>query len=323
MNISKTLQNKQDRRLAAISEAEYKTQLLHKEIPKIATIDLELSNTSVEIMRLATKTYTDEESFADSIKQIERKNKKLLAQRSELLQQNGYDKDYDKPVFDCPVCMDTGYVELVFCECVKRDVNTHNYLDFGLGKALSDKSFDNFYLKYYSAKQEKGISDLDNMEIILQKCKRYSEKFGLSGESLLMLGGTGLGKTHLSAAIGKKVLDKGYMVFYDSAQSVFSAYEAVRFSKEDKSVLEKYENSDLLIIDDLGAECMTQYTIAVFSTLLNWRIVNSLPTIISTNLNSKQIKQNYGERVYSRLFGEFTLLRFSGRDVRLLKLSEK
>jgi len=320
LNINEILRQKLDSRLSAIKAAESRSEQLRRELPEVAEIDRELASVSLKIMQAAVGGKNE---LDQRLSDIKRENDRLLLKRASLLERNGYSADYDKPRFECPVCSDSGYTELRFCECVKKRFNTEQYSGSGLGSALLDKSFESFTLKYYSGKAENGLSERENMTVTYNQCKRYASSFSSMSDSMLMIGGTGLGKTHLSAAIAREVLAKGFFVLYDSAQSIFDSYEAVRFGKESKGNVKKYEKSDLLIIDDLGAECMTQYTVAVFSSLLNWRIVNSKPTIISTNLTPKQIKKSYGERVYSRLMGEFLIMRFSGQDIRLLKLSEK
>ena len=76
-----------------------------------------------------------------------------------------------------------------------------------------------------------------------------------------------------------------------------------------------------MILDDLGAEFSTQFTVAAIYNIINTRLLKRLPTIISTNLDMEGIQQRYTERVASRLIGEYTLLRFTGKDVRQIKNS--
>lgn len=320
MNINLILQKKLDSRMQAIKAADIRSEQLRREFPAIANIDASLQNVSLKIMQAAM---CGKQELDQKLVSVKSENDNLLLKRASVLEQNGYSADYDSPQYGCKLCSDTGYIGLSFCECVKKSFNTDQYTGSGLGKALYNKDFDSFSLNYYSNKNGNEISERENMTILFNQCQRYAQRFSISSDNILMIGGTGLGKTHISAAIAKVVLSKGYYVIYDSAQNIFDGYEAVRFGKEIKENIKKYENCDLLIIDDLGAECMTQYTVAVFSLLLNWRIVNSKPTIISTNFTPQQIKKSYGERIYSRLMGEFLIMRFTGQDIRLLKLSEK
>jgi len=320
LNINEVLQHKLDSRINAIKAADFRSEQLKREIPEIAQIDSALHMVSRKIMEAAL---SGKQELDEKLATVKSENDNLILRRASVLEQHGYSVDYDSPVFSCKHCADTGYIGLSFCECVKKAYNTDRYTGSGLGKALYSKDFDSFLLKYYSGKSDDDLSERENMTMILNQCRRYAQRFSTSGDSILMIGGTGLGKTHLSAAIAKEVLAKGYFVIYDSAQSIFDGYEAVRFGKDSRENIKKYENCDLLLIDDLGAECITQYTVAMFSSLLNWRIANSKPTIISTNLTPQQIKKSYAERIYSRLMGEFLIMKFSGQDIRLLKLSEK
>lgn len=320
MNINEIIRRKTEMRLKAIEAAESRSEQLRNEIPELAEIDTILNSTSVKIMSTAVDKDLD---INKRMKKIKAENKKLLLKRASVLEKHGYSSDYDSPKYECNLCSDSGYIGLKLCDCVKKLFNCERYTGTGLGKALQENTFENFSLKYYSNKGRDDLSAREIMEKILTNCKKYTADFNHESDNILMIGGTGLGKTHLSAAIANKVLLKGFYVLYDSAQNVFDLYEAVRYGKEKRENIKKYENCDLLIIDDLGAECMTHYTVAVFSSLLNWRILNKKPTIISTNLTPPQIKKSYSERIYSRLMGEFRIMHFSGQDVRLVKLSEK
>ena len=76
----------------------------------------------------------------------------------------------------------------------------------------------------------------------------------------------------------------------------------------------------MLIIDDLGAECLTQYSVSAITSLIDLRIVNGRKTIISTNLTLESLRKTYGERLNSRLLGEFRVLKFVGKDIRMQKI---
>ena len=74
-----------------------------------------------------------------------------------------------------------------------------------------------------------------------------------------------------------------------------------------------------MIIDDLGAEFSTRFTSSVLENLINERICNDLPTIISTNCTLDDIKKLYSERMYSRIAGCFKRFMFIGKDIRIKK----
>ena len=85
----------------------------------------------------------------------------------------------------------------------------------------------------------------------------------------------------------------------------------------------RFFDCDLLIIDDLGSEMVTPSSVSYLYNILNTRINKGLPTVISTNNSSEDIKRKYDDRIASRLFGEFIIVLFKGNDQRRKKLSKK
>ena len=76
---------------------------------------------------------------------------------------------------------------------------------------------------------------------------------------------------------------------------------------------------ELMILDDLGTEMLTQISVSALYTLINTRLVNGKKTIISTNLTDAELARRYTPQICSRLEGEFTHLPFAGTDIRKLK----
>ena len=132
-----------------------------------------------------------------------------------------------------------------------------------------------------------------------------------------MQGSTGLGKTHLSLAIARAAIDKGFGVIYGSVQNLMAKLEQDRFGRgnEGESAKAMLE-CDLLILDDLGTEFTTQFVTASMYNLVNSRLLAAKPTIISTNLSMKDLNDKYTERFTSRIIGGYDRLVFLGRDIR-------
>ena len=205
------------------------------------------------------------------------------------------------------------------CICLKKAVAAISYKESGLGKALGTQTFDNFNLSYYLKGND--AEGFQYMSHLYNGAKDYAENFDGKG-NLLMLGSTGLGKTHLSSAIAKRIIEKGYTVVYESAQNVFDTFENKKFGKDLDADTDKFNKCDLLIVDDLGTEHITQFTVSVLYNLLNERINNCKAMIISSNLSPDELKTIYKPRIFSRLFGDFKLMNFKGMDIRLQKLGE-
>ena len=162
------------------------------------------------------------------------------------------------------------------------------------------------------------------MERNLERCRRFVRDFGGKPENLLFIGNTGLGKTFLSACIAGSVSQQGFSVSYESAAHLFSKLERERFSpsEENKQAAEAIRNADLLILDDLGTEMPGQFVTAALYTLVNDRLMEGKPMIISTNLNIGEVAQRYNPQIASRLQGSFTRLTFVGEDIRLIQSRE-
>ena len=136
-----------------------------------------------------------------------------------------------------------------------------------------------------------------------------------------MCGATGLGKTHLSLAIANEVIRRGYGVIYVSAPAIIAHYEnRMRQRSETDELLDMATDCDLLIIDDLGTEIVSQFTLTALYTLINDRVLCGKPTIISTNLTTDGISRRYNPQIASRLRGNFRRVAFVGDDIRLKKL---
>ena len=305
----------------AIAEAEEKKRAMWARIPRLAEVDGVLARTGSRIMAAAAAGG----DVAARVSEIEGENERLLAARARSFASRGVAEDFDKPQFDCAVCGDTGYDGSRVCACVRRKHNAYLYNKSGLGKVLAGQSFDTFELSYYSTAASRavnGVTERENMQAIVVRCKAAAKQIGPKCVNLLLMGGTGLGKTHLSSAVAKEVINAGYAVIYDSAQNIFGEYEDNHFGRA-RTDVKRFENADLLIIDDLGAEFVSSFSVAAFYNLLNCRTLNGRSTIVSTNLSPKELNRNYQERITSRLFGEFTVLHFFGRDVRMLRVEMK
>ena len=191
-------------------------------------------------------------------------------------------------------------------------------------RLLKRQRFDNFDLSYYSERllPEKTYSPRDVMASHLNYCRQYAAEFSTESPSLLFIGGTGLGKTHLSTAIAGEVIGKGFDVVYETAANVVSIFEKERFLPEEEAQgTRRLFEAELLILDDLGTETASKANTSAIYRLINHRAsVAGLPTLINTNLSAKQLEKQYDTATYSRLLGEFETKVFFGSDIRLAKL---
>ena len=297
----------------AIAEMERKRTEVHALVPGVFEIDKKLSATCSEIAMAALGG----EDYEAKIAAIKAENTKLRGERAELLKNAGYPEDYTEVRFDCPLCNDTGFVGINMCSCLKKIVAMGAFSDSGIGELVKKQSFESFSFEFYQ--DNALIYAKNNFETLKDFAENFKRK---NGVSFILMGDTGLGKTHLSTSVAKVVIEKGFSVAYDTVNEIMSDFEAQRFrgTVSDDEIRKRYYDSDLLIIDDLGCEIINQFTVSVVYNLVNTRINNGLSTIINTNLSRNELREKYADRITSRIFGEFKPLLFLGNDIRSQKL---
>ena len=290
---------------------------------EVRAIDRELSTTAASVLRAAMESGGDPTA---AIEKLRDRNLGLQEERGNLLRQLGLPADYltDKPL--CPKCGDTGYAGSTTCECVKARYAKLLKEQLSSVLPIADQNFSKFDMSFYSTRPDgrSGISPRENMEYNLGECKAYAAKFSKDSPNLLLFGSTGLGKTFLSTCIAEAVSARGFSVAYDTAINIVAAYETIKFGSGDGEAAAeraaRYERADLLIIDDMGTEMGTAFTVSALYNLINNRLMARRPMIINTNLLPETLSEKYSPAVASRLLGEFLPLRFFGDDIRLLKM---
>ena len=160
------------------------------------------------------------------------------------------------------------------------------------------------------------------MKSVYESCRSYADNFGTDSNNLYFYGRTGLGKTHLSLAIANEVIKKGYNVVYGSVINFLNKLEREKFGRADSFETEDILiGADLLILDDLGAEFSTAVATSSLYNIINSRIARGVPTIISSNLNIKEMQDRYPESVASRVIGNYKMVVFDGKDIRQIQNS--
>lgn len=303
------------RQQKAVETAEKRHKQVAKEAPELLTLENKMRKSAYDVFRVIGMGDNAERY----IKKLRDENLAAQAEIKRILAGLGYSEDYLEPVYTCPVCEDTGFHDGRLCKCHLELLKQLSYEQLCKKSQLRLSTFDDFSLDYY--RDDDRTYEL--MSRILEYCKNYAANFDLNSTSVLMSGETGLGKTHLSLAIAGEVIQKGFGVVYGSAQNLFGDVEKEHFGRSDEpdGTTEKMMlECDLLILDDLGAEFITNFSVATLNNVINTRILASRPTIISTNLKVTELDGKYSRRITSRILGEYQVLAFEGRDIRYQKL---
>ena len=302
------------RRQAARTEQEQRTDQIRQEIPETAELDRQLRSTALSIFQAAGA-----KDRAAKIKAVEQQSRQAEALLREILTAHGYPADYLDLHFSCTRCDDTGYVDGLPCDCLKREIGKVGAEQMNAVSQLELSSFDTFSLHYY---RDLPPEQYAAMERILLQCRSYAKQFDPArSDSILMTGGTGLGKTHLSLAIANELLSQGWSVIYDATGNLLHILNQEYFSRsnaQDSDTLSLLLDCDLLILDDFGTEFDTQFSRSMLYTIINGRLNARKPMILSTNLTLAEIQTQYGDRVLSRLLTS-AVYQFYGSDIRLRK----
>ncbi len=327
-NLKQLLTEYEKKRYEALRSAEERKESLYSRIPRLKEIDSEISLLTIRTAKDLLKQKND-----ILLKKLNHELTVLRQEKEKILKENHIEKKELEPQFECNLCQDTGYItdsnfNSIMCNCLKQRLFDLEYNKSNVYN-LSQQTFQNFNFHYYSQEinSEKYHSDLspqENIKLIYDICMNFLENFDDPNEkNLLFTGNTGLGKTFLSSCIANELLKKGKTVLYQTAPVMLDEIINYRFSKGTSSTNDLYDhllNVDLLIIDDLGTECMNQMKFTELFNVINTRLLNqnqkSIKTIISTNLSLQNLYSNYDERIVSRIVGYYNICYFFGEDIR-------
>ena len=248
--------------------------------------------------------------------------KEISRQKRELLTSAGYPADYLEPVYDCPDCKDTGYIDSEDglrkkCHCFHQQELDILYEQSHIRDMIASENFSNLSYEYYQG------DDLTHFRKCVDVCRNFVQNFKQDYHNLFFYGTVGTGKSFLSGCIASELLQSGHSVIYFSASGLFDTLARYTFNAGAKEALsgfyEDIYSCDLLIIDDLGTEYTNNFIASQFFTCINERLLNSRSTIISTNLSLDTLADLYTERSFSRITSNYIMLKLIGDDIRIKK----
>ena len=290
-----------------------------QKIPQLKELESTVASRSVRQARLLLDGDTS------ALASLKEELADLSRQRDALLTAGGFASNYLDPVYECPDCKDTGYIDGRKCHCFKQAIINTVYAQSNIREILKRENFDRFSYSYYSDEDispTTGLSALATAHHAVEECHRFIDAFDNKPQNLFFYGGTGVGKTFLTNCVAKELLDKGYSVIYITAFQLFDILSKGVFEK-DADAIAAHQNifdCDLLVIDDLGTELSNAFTTSQLFLCVNERLLRHKSTIISTNLSLQQIADIYSERTFSRICGDYTMIKlFNQMDIRILK----
>ncbi|MED2022521.1 ATP-binding protein, partial [Bacillus thuringiensis] len=138
-----------------------------------------------------------------------------------------------------------------------------------------------------------------------QIAQKYVNEFKKwNGESLMIWGEPGNGKTHLAAAIANELSKQGFIVVFQSVPELLQRIRST-FNSDNKEnetqIMRALLECDLLILDDIGAEKTTEWVEEKLFNVIDGRYRKELPTLYTSNLRPKELQEQVGKRSYDRM----------------------
>lgn len=296
-----------------------RVQEIYREIPAVRELDQEVSSRAV--LRAKELLHGDQEALTRLREEIA----DLREQKTILLSSRGYPADYMDMRYRCTDCRDTGYTqEGKKCHCFLRRQIRLLYAQSNMENVLQKENFITFSEQYFDDTEIEpaiGTTVAQYMKQVRRWCMDFVEQFDEKGGNLLFTGTTGRGKTFLTNCIAKELIDRYHSVIYLSAHDLFEVFSKYRFDhqteEEMKDMYRFILDCDLLIIDDLGTELNNSFTSSQLFFCINQRLLAQKSTIISTNLSLDRLRDEYTDRVASRIMSSYTVIPLYGGDIRL------
>ncbi len=314
------------RRLKSHRDAMARREALYAEIPPLKELDDAIAHGSVESAKLSLS------GDPTALSSLREKNEALSAKKKALIAAHGYPENYLEPRYLCPDCSDTGFIGREKCHCFKQAIVDMLYSQSNVRQAIDRENFDSFSYRYYPddyIDESVRMTPLENIRHVVAGARQFIADFDTAPGNLLIYGNTGVGKTFLTNCIARELILTGHTVIYLTAFELFDILERRKFSHPTDAQDDEYSeianqfahirDCDLLIIDDLGTELNNTFISSQLYQCINERLLGMKATVISTNLSFEQLKNNYSERIFSRITGSYTFLKIVGEDIRIRK----
>lgn len=190
----------------------------------------------------------------------------------------------------------------------KREIEARFSIS-NLGERFAESTFDTF-------------RQLPGTEKALDYCRSYANAFpDYGGDALLIWGEYGNGKSHLAAAVAHAVKEKGHTVVFQTMPELLERIRETfhdRKNKEtEKDIMYALQNCDLLVLDDIGAEKVTDWVQDVLFRIVDGRYRQKKPILYTTNLKPSELKDRVGPRIYDRIVETSILVENKGTSFRM------
>lgn len=306
--IKKEYEHLQDKHRIELIENKFK---IYEQYPELEKIDKELKELKTK------RAINNINQNISEVNNIDKLIKEKTFEKENFIKNNKIDLDNFGIKYNCIDCKDTGFIDGKKCHCYIDKEIEFLRKQSNLPNLFYDYTFDNLDLKCFM-QDIKVTEDLNYqyyMKIVMSDIAEKVNDISIGKPSfILFYGPTGSGKTYLSSCIANASINKLKSTYYISASEYINLF-FLKETYDDNS----FDDYDLLIIDDLGMETISDFSVRKIFELVNNRINKNLSLVIATGCSLNELNDIYGESTVSRIFNKFYIVKLNGEDLRRLK----
>ena len=218
----------------------------------------------------------------------------------------------------CQTCKGVGWiieddVAIDRCDCLKQQIQQNLLKNSMLNETFKHKKFQDY--KPRNEKQEEMLQMAIDYTINYHEIKNYRSN------GMALLGSVGIGKTHLLASITNELAFQGHKVlFIDTTSFIKELRDSIKQDNMSQH-LEKVKNCEILILDDLAKEKVTEWVQEQYYYIINHRYNAGKPLLYSSNCTMAEIGKLLGDATASRLYAitKDRLVHVEDKDYRLIE----
>lgn len=289
----------------------------YEQLPRLRELDERISSASVAA---AQQMIEGDKQASERLKVF---IAEISAEKKSLLEQAGLGAGYLDLHYTCPDCRDTGFIDGEKCHCFKRMQMKLLYAQSNIDQIVKRENFETFDLNIFDNRQPidaaGGMTNREYMKQLKEYLQGWVERFDQAHGNLIFMGSPGVGKTFLTNCVAKALMDRYHSVVYLTSTDLFDSFSRSNYQDEaeQRDMSDAVMNCDLLIIDDLGTELTNSFTTSKLFYVINQRLVFRKSVVISTNLTFKNLRDNYSDRIVSRIMSDYEIIPLYGKDQRL------